>query len=198
MRRLVRLETSTLERDDPLTQRVMSLRVRFDDDADQEDLEVAERLAANSIPIVTGPPSKFVKDWLTLFTKNLLEHSYIAVASAYFDGQSTARRITIESSSTISEFLESVSQQATIADEQPYPLSIWFLQNSSATHALSTVRNAEAQPVNWWSVLSSGGAVELTALDDEVSIHCALTAFEFVQRQVRRLLLASGVDLVNN
>ncbi len=149
---------------------VRSLRLEFGTVASEDDVKEEEFLVRSGVPVFMGPQLPRVREWIIGVSEALLRDGYRAVLGAHCGEGDSEVSTACDNAGCVQEFLEAVAQGFTVAGLDPYPVSIWFVPRDRLWPNSSALLEQLEQ--SWWTSLRERKAIELSAVDDTVTIHC--------------------------
>lgn len=149
---------------------VRSLRLAFQAVALEGDVTEEEYLVRREVPVFMGPQLPMVREWIIGVAEALLKDSYRAILAAHGSARDSEVSTTCENAGCVQDFLEKVRKGFAVSGFDPYPVSIWFVNGDTAGLDGSILLEQLRQ--SWWTSLRERRAIEVSAVDDTITVHC--------------------------
>jgi hypothetical protein len=176
--------------------RAGSVRVSVATDGDEAvDLEHESRLMTALAPPILGPIDPMLRTLVeVILQREAAAGRSIVLAADAKDGSREFHRVS--SSAVLSRSLERFSRDPLVTGRTLFPLSFWSVPPECAVESLDLASEGESSSVGWWRVIVEVGAVEGSATDSDLTVHCTEVDLSRLVKEIRDALEMLGVEIL--
>jgi hypothetical protein len=158
------------------------------------DLEHESRLMTALAPPILGPIDPMLRRLVEIvLLRDVAAGRGIVLAAEANEGSREFRRV--GSIVDLSRSLERFSRDPLVTGRTLFPLSFWSVPPSCSVESLDLASEGESSSAGWWRVIVQVGAVEGSATDSDLTVHCAEEDLPRLVKEIRAALTMLGVEI---